>query len=133
MGKIELSIHKWEQETSELNERMKERIGNSRDRKHMEEEWEKKLKQLEGEVEEGIRKRKSLEEKVKREQEYQEQLRKEASLEYDEMSRKRDEMCKKRDEEGEERWKKKNFRDTGAQSQREGTTKRDKGKKVNGE
>ena len=45
VGKIELSIHKWEQETSELSERMEEeRIGNSQDRKHMEEEWEKSWK-----------------------------------------------------------------------------------------
>ena len=71
-------------------------------RKQLEEEWktelEKKkrehdleLEQLKGKVEEGIRKRKSLEEKVKREQEYQKQLKEEARLEYDEMSRKRDE------------------------------------------
>ena len=46
VGKIELSIHKWEQGTSELRERMEEeRIGNSRDRKHREEEWETKLEE----------------------------------------------------------------------------------------
>ena len=97
------------------------------------------IKQLKQEVEEGIRKRKSLEEEVKREQEYQEQLEEEARLGYDEMSRKRDEMSRKRDEmrkerdeEREGKWKK-NFRDNGTQNQREGTTKRAKGKKDNGE
>jgi len=113
---------------SELKKRKEEQISNSRDRKHMEEEWEKKLeekkcerdleiKQLKREVEEGIRKRKSLEEEVKRGQEYQEQLRKKASLEYDEMSRKRDEMWKERDEKSEEIWEK-IFRDTETPKQR---------------
>ena len=86
-------------------------------------ERDSEIKQLKREVEEGIWKRKSLEEEVKRGQEYQEQLRKKASLEYDEMSRKRDEMWKERDEESEENWKK-NFRDTGTQKQREEITKR---------
>ena len=60
-------------------------------RKQLEEEWrtelekekrkhDLKIKQLEGEVEEGIRKRKSLEEEVKRGHEYQEQLRKKSKL-----------------------------------------------------
>ena len=85
--------------------------------KQLKEEWETKLeeqkrkhdleiKQLKREVEEGIRKSKSLEEDVKRGQKYQEQLRKKASLEYDEMSEKRDEMRKEAQKEREEKWKK---------------------------
>ena len=95
-----------ERAESELKKRKEEQISNSRDRKHMEEEWKKKLeekkcehnlevKQLKEEVGRGNQDRKSLEEKVKREQEYQEHLKEKARLEYAEMSKKRYEMSKK--------------------------------------
>ena len=67
----------------------------------MEEEWKTRLEEekrkhnlelekLKREVGRGNRDRKSLEEKVKREQEYQEHLKGKARLEYAEMSKKRD-------------------------------------------
>ena len=111
------------------------------------------LELLKREVRTGNQERESLEEKIKREQKYQEylkeygkkmgKLKEKARLEYAEMSKKRDEMSKKRDEMSEEAWKlreelwDKNFGVTETPRQREGTTKRTedvkRGKKENGE
>ena len=68
----------------------------------MKEKWETKLEEQKRKHNLEV---KQLEEKVKREQECQKQLKEEASLEYDKMSRKRDEMRERKDEMNEMRRK----------------------------
>ena len=96
--------------------------------KQLTEEWETKLEERKRKHNLEV---KQLEEEVERGQEYQEQLREEARLEFEERCRERDEMRKERDEEREGKWKK--GYEIMEHRNREGTTKRAKGKKDNGE